>query len=92
MFRFALGVLLASNSRQVGKGDLVPQLGLLFVTVNGKQVGSEDEMYGPPRLCLPGAFHDMAGLDNAIEFEAAILVDGREGIKVQLAAAEVPDG
>jgi len=72
-----LRVLLAGDGSDVGEGDLVAQLSLVVVAVDGEQVGAQDQVDGLPLLRLAGALHDGAALDDAVELEAAVLVDRR---------------
>lgn len=41
---------------------------------------------GGTNLCLLGTLLHIAALQDTIEFEAAIVVDGREGVEVGIAA------
>ena len=59
-----------------------------LVTVYGEKIGPQDDVYGLPRLCFAGTLGDLTGLDDAIEFKTAILVDGRKGIESELAATQ----
>lgn len=46
-----LRVLLARNCRDLGEVDLVAQLGLVLVLVDGEAVGAQDDVDGLPLLC-----------------------------------------
>ena len=96
------GVLLAGDGGDLGEGDLVAELGLVLVAVDGEQIGTEDDVNrlpllqgvsrqgrgerrardGGSYLGLASALHDGASLDEAVELEAAVLVDGRHGAAV----------
>lgn len=42
VFGLSLGIFLACNGSEIGQGDLVAQLGLVFVTVDGEKIGAKD--------------------------------------------------
>ena len=89
-----LRVLLSRDGRDFGEVDLVAQLGLVLVPVYRKDIGAQhdvDRLPGLSRLVqcigpdfitahlgLARALHHRAGLDDAVELEAAILVDRRK--------------
>lgn len=75
----------------VGEADGDAEAGRLLVFVDREEIGAKDEVGGFPRgakdVFMLDATEDLAGLHNAVEFEAAVLIDGREGIEVDLAIA-----
>lgn len=89
MLGLALGVLLTGNSSEIREGDLMAKFGLGLVTVYGQEIGPQDNVDGFPRLCLASTLGDLAGLDDAVEFETAILVDGRESVEGELTSTEL---
>lgn len=97
MLRFALGVALARNSCEVGEVYLALQFCTIAISVEGEYVWAQDEIKRFPLLptvscwlvelvkigylCLARPLVYLARLEKAIEFEASILVDGREAVE-----------
>ena len=72
-----LGVALAGHGGEVRQADLVPELRLGLVAVDGQQVRAQDDVDGLPLLGLACALEDGRALDDPVELEAAVLVYGR---------------
>lgn len=79
-----LGIFQQSDRRQVRQVKLVPQLCLLFVLVNRERVRSVYEEDGLPDFRLLRSLLKIAALDDTVELEAAILIDGRVRVECVL--------
>lgn len=55
MLGLALGVLLPRYGRYVGEVDLMAEFGLVFVAVDGEEVGAQDDEDGFPGLIVLSA-------------------------------------
>lgn len=75
----------------VGEADGDTEAGRFLVFVDREEIGTKDEVGRLPRgakdVFMLDATEDLTGLHDAVEFEATVLIDGREGVEVDLAIA-----
>jgi hypothetical protein len=79
------------NGCHFGEADGDADAGGLLILVDGEKIGPQDEVGGFPGgtedMLVLDAPADPSGLQDAVEFEAAVLVDGGEGIQVDVTVA-----